>query len=146
VDNARNLCHAGQTCQSTGNHENEDGVGCDVDTSIAGSTGVITNEGDLVAPFAAVDDQIDDDRGDQPEENADVQSHTREGRYLLGIVRQARQPGYLGEGLGHLEAGFTPIAEDPIIVPEHGNVVEHQGGDDFVDVEFCLEDAGNEGI
>ena len=73
-----------------------------------------------------------------------MQGHSRESRYLLGVVRQSRQPCHLGESFGHLETCFAPLAKNPIVIPEYCNVVQHQGDDDLIDIELCFQDAGDE--
>jgi hypothetical protein len=66
---------------------------------------------------------------------------TGEGWNLLRKVGQPRQPGFLGERDGLLEAALAPRAEDPELDPGQGDVVEHQRDDDLVDPEPRSEDA-----
>lgn len=146
VDRASDLSHARQTCQSAGDHEDEDGVGSDINTSVTGGTNVIADEGDLVTPFALVDDEINNYCRDEPKEDAGMGGHAREGWYLFGIIGETRHPGLFWKSWGHLEAGITPFSEDPIVVPEDGNVVEHESGDNLVDIEFGLQESRDKGI
>jgi len=146
VDDTGNLGHPRQAGESARNHENDDGVGGDINASVAGCAGVITDEGDFITPFAAVDDQINNHRGDQPEQDTNMQGHPRKCGHLCGIVRQARQPRHFGESLGHLEAGFAPFSKDPVVIPQNRDVVEHQSNDDLVYIQLGFQDTGDQGV
>ena len=139
ADHAADLRHPRQTGQRAGEHHHEHGVPCDIDTGVAGGFGIVAGQPDLVAPFAAVEDEPDDNGGDRAEEQPQMQRQSAKSADFLGIIGQSGQPGGSGKAGTHLETAFAPHAEDEKIVPLDGDIVHHQGGDDLVDVELGFE-------
>ncbi len=143
---AGDLGHTSQPSQGTRHHEHQDGVAGDVDAGIACRAGIITNQSNFVAPFTAVDDQVDNHGGDQTKNDPGVQSQPGKSRYFRGIICQAWQPGIARECFGHLKAGFAPFAEDPVVIPEHGDVIKHERDNNFIDMQPGFQKPWDEAI
>jgi hypothetical protein len=78
------------------------------------------------------------------QEDAEVGRQAPEGGHRIPEVGETGHPGAAGKLGRQAKAPFAPRPVDEIVVPQDGHIVEHQRGDDLVDVELGLEQAGDE--
>ena len=143
MHHARNLGHAAQPRQRAGKHHHQHDIFGDVDARVFCRAGVISDEADFVSPAAVIQYQPKHKRGENANQQPRVSRQPSKGGDFLAVIGEPRQPCRFGEFRAHLKAAFAPHAEDEKVDPRNRNVVQHEGADDFVDVEFRFEIAGD---
>ena len=149
------LGHIGQVveaCAETGqcacNGHREDDVLLLVDAGIAGCALVQADGLQLIAEGGLVQDDPDEDGHRSCEEDGDggavglehlVQAEVRnEGLGQLGALSEVQSA-----GVAHIVHGAGAVLVDELVDQIEADPVEHDGGDDLVDVEVGLEEAGD---
>ena len=149
------LGHVGQieqacaeACQRTGNGHGEDDVLLLVDTGIAGGVLVQANGLELVAEGGLVQHHPDQHghRCRQEDGNGGavgleqlVQAEVRDqGLGKIGVLTQVQST-----GVAHVVHGAGAVLVDELIHQIQADPVEHNGGNDLVDVEVGLEETGD---
>ena len=147
------FAHAGQVVESGAeasqracDHHGKDDIPLFVDTGIAGSILVVTARLQLIAEGGFIDDEPDDDR------HKNCQEHCNGGGFVVEHIAKTQIrnhgvrevcPKAVGLGLGGVVHDAGAAAIDDGVHRIEPNPVEHDGGDDLVDIEICLEDTGN---
>ena len=143
VDDARHFGHTRQPCQPAAEGHDQDDIAREVDARIARRAWIVAHNAHFKAPARALPHNPQDYGDCNGNKNAEVGRHAAQKGECLGIVGEAGQPGCARELRRQAKAALAPRAIDEEVVPENGDIVEHQCRDDLIDIEFGLEDAGD---